>query len=135
MESASVEVMTRIIEKDGKFGGRLVGPKLRRPLDPSQDARNAEALLRVTDPESGKDTNLMQCTNSTSYYPPRHRRCLEFTGFIITKNKDLLKRLSTTDENFSWSVVSTFGFGGNFQGKLETVPDFSAADVTIRILA
>ena len=88
----------------------FIGPAIRRPLDPDQKARNIEAVLRVTDPATGNDVNLLKCirVNSTRVAEDEQKRRVEFTGYLIANDESLLARISRTDELY---VVAHFDLG------------------------
>jgi hypothetical protein len=114
-----------------------VGPGIRRPLDPDQKARNIEAVLRIIDPETGNEVNLLKCirVELTRVAEDEQKRRVECTGYLITKNHLLLKRISKTDERFTWSLTSTSDEPkGSWLANLETVPDFSSEEIAISLL-
>src|SRR5438477_12783848 len=102
----------------------LVGPAIRRPLDPQQNARNMEAVLKVTD-AAGRGINVLKCTG-LSWERLTDEKCrLVCRGQLITRNQQLLKSISRLDTSFTWSLASTAGPRGKWIAKLQAVPDFS----------
>jgi hypothetical protein len=114
--------------------GFLVGPAIRRPLDPDQNARNVEAVLKVIDPDTNQDINLLKCTSLSWSRLPGETCSLVCRGHLITKNQELLKRISCKDVLFTWRVASTAGPQGEWIATLQTVPDFTRDEVEIEIL-
>lgn len=109
----------------------FVGPAIRRPLDPDQNARNVEAVLKVADPASVAEINILKCTR-ISWERLSDQKCtLACEGYLIAKNQELLERISGRDVRFTWRLASTAGMKTHIIGRLQAIPDFSSDVVRI----
>ena len=112
----------------------FVGPGIRKPLDPNQNARNFEAVLKVTDPRSNKEVNVLKCF-SLSWSRLSDEKCsLICGGELITKNQELLERIIHAAEALTWRLDSTAGPKGSWVATLQGVPDFSRDEVEVVIV-
>lgn len=98
-----------------------------------ESATAAEVILRIVDPHSGEEVNVLYCTHVGLYYIEPYHRGRECTGIILANDRELLERLIRPDEVSNWVLASALGARAYFAGKIEIAPDFNAREATIRI--
>jgi hypothetical protein len=98
----------------------FVGPAIRRPLDPNQDARNAEAVLKIEHPVSHELVNFIKCIHLHWSRVENDKCRFACEGFLITKNEDLIQRVKI-GETLTWHLASTMDLDVRGTGKITSV--------------